>query len=475
MLKYILCVIFVIPTILLGIALVFLCRDFWKETNTSKFIKKYFLWLILPLFFLNGLVYVGEFPFWSPIDEGSHFGYIQFLNENKRLPLLTDDMTLEVLALAEGSYPGQPRRPPKERGLGGVMYEAFQPPLYYLISLPFYWVAGTNFIAKIYVLRVWGILQLVILLYLTYRILHNLNFLFYENFYFYTLVALILVGSLPAMITRGAIIGNSLFPVILVSLVILWLSGFARGRREVSPRDPLVLGFFSALAFLSKVTTLFMVPLIAIFFIIERKKVLLNLVLYIFTFLIMISPWLIFNKINYGTFTANEQAQQLQRPVMNPDHKKFGLGYVVNHLPGALVGIWIPEEIGWHDLGRWNPFFSQLGKLLNYMCLVGILCATFFGLRNMVQNHNFIYFFTIFFLLGAIGANLLQLIAVTLFTNWPLNARYLHTVIIALSFTYAYATFQLRYNALTRLLALGLALYPLFINLLFVLVLTRFL
>jgi len=124
------------------IAVVVLAVLFFSRKKSGVFllVKKYLFPLAIAIFFTNGLVYLYGMPYWNPIDEGSHFAYIDFLAKEKRLPLLSDRPAEEVLAIAERVYPDKPKIKPEDAGLAGYLYEAFQPPLYYLTALPFYWM-----------------------------------------------------------------------------------------------------------------------------------------------------------------------------------------------------------------------------------------------------------------------------------------------------------------------------------------------
>jgi len=260
-----------IPTIVMLLVL-FLTLVLPEREKTYKFIKKYLIWIVLVLVLLNALVYSRWAPYWIPVDEGSHFAYIQFLSEKHRLPLLSDYSSNEVLALGDHLYPGEPKFSPKYAGLAGNLYEAFQPPLYYISSVPFYRLAGENFVDKIYFVRFWGALQLCALILFAYKALENLRKLFPKRFEAFALALVAVIGFTPAITLRAITAGNAVMPMVFVTLVLWWMSKFVRdAKREITKKDVLILGVFTALGLLSRFMVLFLIPIIGLFFLLKWK------------------------------------------------------------------------------------------------------------------------------------------------------------------------------------------------------------
>jgi len=52
--------------------------------------------LLIILFVVQGIIYLGMFPLWDPWDEPVHFSYIQHLVEEKSLPTLQDYLSTEI-------------------------------------------------------------------------------------------------------------------------------------------------------------------------------------------------------------------------------------------------------------------------------------------------------------------------------------------------------------------------------------------
>ena len=91
-----------------------------------------------------GGVTVARFHVWAPVDERAHYDYVQTVAEQQRLPLLTDLVSPEVQAITDRTWPRPSPVDPATRGLAGRSYEAFQPPLYYVVAAPAFLLAGDH-------------------------------------------------------------------------------------------------------------------------------------------------------------------------------------------------------------------------------------------------------------------------------------------------------------------------------------------
>ncbi len=98
--------------------------------------------LILAAYLLIGLLYAVETPRWQVPDEPAHYNYIRSLVEGPGLPVMEfgdyDQQALEFLT-AERFPPGISTEI--------LEYEDHQPPLYYLLAAPVYWLTQGSLIA----------------------------------------------------------------------------------------------------------------------------------------------------------------------------------------------------------------------------------------------------------------------------------------------------------------------------------------
>ena len=84
-----------------------------------------------------GVLTIQRFPLWSPVDEGAHFDNVIYVAAHGSYPVLGKTLASEQeLAIGQGIYPRHTTINPRKFGLGGLSYEAFQPPLYYYVAAP---------------------------------------------------------------------------------------------------------------------------------------------------------------------------------------------------------------------------------------------------------------------------------------------------------------------------------------------------
>jgi len=420
---------------------------FSEKGKIYKVIKKYFIWIALLCVLANAVFYARWMPYWSPIDEGSHFAFVQFLSEKHKLPLLTDNSSEEVLALGDNIYPQKPKVSPKEAGLAGTIYEAFQPPLYYILSVPAYRLAGNNFVDKIYFLRYWGAFQLCIIIFFAYKAILNLKEIFGKKVEIFAMGAVALLGFTPAMIVRATTIGNAVMPIIFVTLVLWWMSRFfADKKREITEKDVLLLGIFTSLGLLSRFMVLFLIPLVGLFFLIKWKNFIYNTLVYGLIVLALLLPWFAFNKQHYGAYTANGVAKDTQMGIVNPTGKKYDMTYIKNGVNFFFLTIWLPED---NNLIKYKPEQSQ--KMLkeidyiNKIWIAGAFLMAILGLKililNLIKKHKKDYkaLVVYFLIIAGISGAYLQLAGATIVSDWPVMlGRYMHPVIVLIALAYIF-------------------------------------
>lgn len=142
------------------------------------FSSHYTLSLLLCLAFLHGALYAVYLPPWGLIDEAQHFHYIQYIAEKQALPVMSEQLYLsdEIIDSLFATQRWQtfhwtpPSAPdPLVMGLEGYSYEAYQPPLYYLMVVPIYWALPQDILVKIYGLRLFMVAFSLITVWAIYR------------------------------------------------------------------------------------------------------------------------------------------------------------------------------------------------------------------------------------------------------------------------------------------------------------------
>ena len=97
---------------------------------------------IIAVFFIVGALYVVNTPTWQVPDEPAHYNYIRSFAEGDGFPVMEpgdyDQAYLSRLT-SEGFPPVLP--------VESLEYEDHQPPLYYMLATPVYWLAGGSVVA----------------------------------------------------------------------------------------------------------------------------------------------------------------------------------------------------------------------------------------------------------------------------------------------------------------------------------------
>ena len=125
-------------------------------------------WLrALVAFQLTALAVVGVVTAFSfshfTLDERAHFSYVESIAQRQEIPEVGRDLiSLPIEAVYEGVYPAPARVSPERQGLGGQSYEGFQPPLYYVVAAPVFKLAGADYIHKLRVLRLVGVVLMFV-------------------------------------------------------------------------------------------------------------------------------------------------------------------------------------------------------------------------------------------------------------------------------------------------------------------------
>ena len=99
-------------------------------------------YLLLLLYFLLAALFATTTPPWQNPDEPAHYNYVAFVATEGRLPVLQmgdyDEAYLQRL---------KDEKFPAELSIAPVRYEFHQPPLYYILAAPVYWLSGGSLLA----------------------------------------------------------------------------------------------------------------------------------------------------------------------------------------------------------------------------------------------------------------------------------------------------------------------------------------
>lgn len=226
--------------------------------------------------------------------------------------------------------------------LGAGSYEAFQPPLYYLIAAPVYALTpGTR--AKVYALRGLD----VVLLLASIAALWWLATEVLGRHRAYGVALGLCVLAIPSVTVRQVTVSNAALelPITAAFLAAGWRANARRGNRRALGLAAVLLG----LALLTKLTLIYLCVPFA--FILLRRVLargrgragLRDLALGCVVPLVLLAPWVALNEHRYHSTTADQRAQIMQAAYVNPYNVRYRWRDVEAYNK-VLVAGYLPQE-----------------------------------------------------------------------------------------------------------------------------------
>jgi hypothetical protein len=134
--------------------------------------------LLLLLASLHSAIFALWLPPWGLIDEAQHVHYIQHIAEQQAFPIagesyLSDAIVASLFATRRWEtfhWPTPTGQDARSLGLEGHSYEAYQPPLYYLLMAPLYLALPSDILAKVYGLRMAAVALSLVTVWAVYRV-----------------------------------------------------------------------------------------------------------------------------------------------------------------------------------------------------------------------------------------------------------------------------------------------------------------
>lgn len=210
-------------------------------------------------FLALAVLYAVNVPPWNSPDEPAHYNYVRYLAQERALPVLVpgdyDFALLERLKAA---------RFPASEPVDAIRYESWQPPLFYALATPVYWLtAGLPLPQQVVALRLlsatFGALVLVVAYAIVGRVLGRGTGLASAAF----------IAFVPMYVFISASINNDSLSVLVLSTILWVLVGILlpdnrpSGWKRLLWRQPyLVLGVLLGLALLTKTTAYIALPLV---------------------------------------------------------------------------------------------------------------------------------------------------------------------------------------------------------------------
>jgi 4-amino-4-deoxy-L-arabinose transferase-like glycosyltransferase len=359
--------------------------------------ERRFLWVLLILFAAKGVIFTYAFPPFSGHDEVAHYGYMNVLMEERRLPIIPDPIAYNDAYVA-GENPEFDMIPdyfqryqryttPDWWGdenrvvrtvtyLGnylpaGWVYVANHPPLYYLLMAPVWQLTdGQSPEFQLYAFRLAAIpfgLLTVLFAYLTVRRL-------FPRDAFLAVTVPTFVAFQPQVSYEAAMLNNDILAIATTSACLYLIVVGLQNRFTVGLTA--WLGLALGLAMLSKTTAVIVMPVIAIAIVLRLGWK--NIVewlpkggLAVALTALLAAPWYLYMLITYGSVSALDRIHTLQW---------------WNNQDGITRSITDQLTDGWFAWMRWRETWGEFGWRLIPLSdsllrvLLGITLLAIFGL-----------------------------------------------------------------------------------------------
>ncbi|MCB0163416.1 MAG: DUF2142 domain-containing protein [Anaerolineae bacterium] len=333
---------------------------------------------ILLIYSLAGVLFAGLTPYWQAPDEPAHYNYIRYLAAEKAFPELVAECYDEAY-LTELKQ----RKFPSDMPIDGVCYEFHQPPLYYLLAAPIYYISGGWLLAVRLVSVALGA-GVVILAFLIAQTLfpHDLAI---------ALGTMAFVAFVPMHIAILASVNNDALAELILAALLLQLVRCLLDKDPLSIKQSLLIGLLLGLALLTKVTIYIAVPLVAVMLglrawidageagfgyirLIVRELIKRGVVIYGLALLVAL-PWFVRNETLYGNgdilgLGRHDAVVQGQLRTVDLVAEVGGKTYLVNFITTTFRSFW--GQFGWMAVPMDNRTYLFL-TILTVAALAGLI------------------------------------------------------------------------------------------------------
>jgi len=263
---------------------------------------------IVAVYVVIGVLYARFTPIWQVPDEPAHFNYVRALAEGRDFPVMEPgDYDQEYLALltSQGF--------PPELSVGAVAYEDHQPPLYYLLATPVYWLFGdaADPLGAVLPLRLLSVLLGTALLVVVFGTVRAI----FPARPAVALSATAFVAFIPQHVAMTAGVNNDTLAELVVGGTLWALVVYLRGGM----RRPWPAGLLVAAALLTKGSIYIVVPLAVVAVVIRWRQerqtwgwAVGQLAWMLVPALLLSGPWFVRNGLTYGWHDPTGQARHDQ-------------------------------------------------------------------------------------------------------------------------------------------------------------------
>jgi len=273
---------------------------------------------VLVAYVILGALYAIKTPPWQVPDEPAHYNYVRYLVDERRLPILRqgdyDQNYLEKVKEAKFS---------PEYPIDTIRYEFHQPPLYYLLMVPFYVLFDGRLVPLRLVTSLLGIGLLIV----TYRVGKSLlsDDRSHQRPAWLALGMTAFIAFIPQHTAMASAIQNDILAELLLSIILLRLIQWLKSSTATSTRQCAITGILIGLALLTKLSAYIALPLSLIAILLKYRpsgqkwlnqdtirRALLSLVALLLPALIVGLPWFIRNAVVYGNLDLSGLARHDQ-------------------------------------------------------------------------------------------------------------------------------------------------------------------
>lgn len=343
------------------------------------------------LFVGLGIFTAFDQPFYARVDERAQVSYIETVATQHRLPVLGVTCVQGNLVPLQPGYPGPSPGRPCLSNANAAAYEAFQPPLFYILAAPLFKLplslAGKIRVERLFCLFLVALTIAVIWRFLRREVPNRAAAVF----------SLVLCAFLvPGFVLRSATVDNGALEVLMTAVFLTTLWTAVRSRR---PRQYVYAGVALGLSLLTKISLIYLVvPYLAalaptVWPRVRRRELAAGVVGLLLTGVIL-SPWLAFNESHYGTLTSAARAYRLQESANNPTHRH----YTVSMLPSRelmLVDV-LPDEwqLPYTEMNaHGSPVYATKSKeLLSIVVICSVIALLTLGVRRWGLPRRYLWF-----------------------------------------------------------------------------------
>lgn len=218
-----------------------------------KSLQQFSIGIIILLYLFVGTLYAVYTPRWQAPDEPAHYNYVRQLAAGD-FPVIEDgdyDQAYLETVLSSRFDP--------QYDVESIEYEDWQPPLYYLLQTPIFWLFGGSLTA----MRLLSILLGAGAIYLAYATVLKL----FPQRWWVAATTAVFIAFLPQHLTMLASVNNDSLAELLIAailFVLVQLLEITDWRTENASRRLILLGVLLGLGFLTKAFVYLMAPVIAL-------------------------------------------------------------------------------------------------------------------------------------------------------------------------------------------------------------------